>query len=188
MAQGQSQQSRPMMTIQESVVTCLRKYAVFSGRATRAEYWWWFLATVIAGSILAVVDEFINALTGTEFSPLAGIFWLAILLPGLAVTCRRLHDTGRSGWWQLAWYVIGIVAIVPIIVGVVIGLPTGDDGGDDWWEAVSWAPVVVGIVIGFLIWLAVFIWWLVWLVRQGQAGPNQYGPDPRSWDGEAAIQ
>ena len=187
MQQDAVQQSRPMMTIQGSVMTCLRKYADFSGRATRAEYWWWVLATVIVGLGLAAVDEFINLLTGNEFSPLTTIFGLAVLLPGLAVTCRRLHDTGRSGWWQLAWYVIAILALVPIVVGAVIGILTVEDW-DDWGATISWAPIVMGIVIALLTWIGLFIWEVVWMVRQGQSGPNQYGPDPRAWDGEAVIR
>ena len=178
--------TKPMMSIQESVKTCILKYADFSGRATRAEYWWWVLATVIVSFGIGAVDGFINSFTGAySFSPLSTIFGLAVLLPDLAVTCRRLHDTGRSGWWQLVWFAIAILAIIPVIVGVVVGLSGLLAGGEEWgewWTAISWAPVVVGFVIAFLVWIGLLIWWLLWMVKQGQAGPNHYGPDPRLWD------
>lgn len=84
-----------------------KKYAVFTGRARRKEYWMFALFNLIITLILAVID----GLTGS--SPLAGLYMLAIVLPALAVGVRRLHDTGRSGWWLL-------VAFVPIIGSIVL--------------------------------------------------------------------
>lgn len=192
MHSGATPQARPMMTIQESVKTCIRKYADFSGRATRAEYWWWVLATVLVGIAVGTIDSFISLLAGSYgYSPLSTIFALVVLLPDLAVTCRRLHDIGKSGWWQLVWVVLAVLAVVPIVVGVVIalsGLFAGEGSWGEWWSAISWAPIVVGVVIAFLVWIVLLVWWLVWMVKQGQAGPNHYGPDPRIWDGEGAVQ
>ena len=193
MQPGAIPQSRPMMTIQESVKTCIRKYADFTGRATRAEFWWWVLATTIVSMAFSAVDSFINAVTSSYFfSPLSSIFGLAILLPNLAVTARRLHDTGKSGWWQLVWVVVAILAIVPAIMGVIAGLAgffSGGQGWDNWWSNLSWIPIVVGVLVTFLIWLGIFIWWLVWMVKQGQSGSNHYGPDPRAWvDGDGLLQ
>ena len=133
-------QSKPMMTIQESVKTCIRKYADFSGRATRAEYWWWVLATTIVSFMISGVDTFIRSVAGWEiYSPFQSLFGLAILLPGLAVTCRRLHDIGKTGWWQLVWYAIGFLGVIPLIVGVIIfvvsGFPTLATGK---WTPVPW--------------------------------------------------
>ena len=72
------------MTIQEAVKVCLRKYADFGGRATRAEFWWWVLATTIASLVLGAVDSLISVLTvGYGYSPFSTIFTLAILLPHL---------------------------------------------------------------------------------------------------------
>ncbi len=191
MQPGAIPQSRPMMTIQESVKTCIQKYADFSGRATRAEFWWWVLATTIVSMAFSAVDSFINAVTSNYFfSPLSSIFGLAILLPNLAVTARRLHDTGKSGWWQVVWVVVAILAIVPAILGVIAGLAgffSGGQGWDNWWANLSWIPIVVGVLVTFLIWLGIFIWWLVWMVKQGQSGPNHYGPDPRAWEGGEGL-
>ncbi|MDE2939761.1 MAG: DUF805 domain-containing protein [Chloroflexota bacterium] len=189
MQQGAFPQTRPMMTIQESVKTCIRKYADFSGRATRAEFWWWLLATTLTSLAISAVDSFVGAISNAYFySPLSTIFALAVLLPDLAVTARRLHDTGKSGWWQLVWVVVAILAVAPAVVGVVAGLAglfsAGQDW-DNWWANVSWLPIVAGIIVTLLIWIGIFVWWLVWMVKQGQSGPNHYGPDPRAWDDEA---
>ena len=90
------------MPIQEAVKVCLRKNADFGGRATRPEFWWWVLATTIASLVLGAVDSLIGVLTGGYgYSPFSTIFTLAILLPHLAVTARRLHDIGKTGWWQV---------------------------------------------------------------------------------------
>ena len=78
------------MTFGESINGCFSKYAEFNGRASKSEFWWWmlfvFLASLAAGMISPV---------------LSSLFSLATLLPSLAVTTRRLHDIGRTGWWQL---------------------------------------------------------------------------------------
>ena len=91
----------------------LKKYAVFSGRARRKEYWMFFLFNLIITVVLILIDS----LMGT-FSPqaglglLSGLYSLAVLIPSIAVTVRRLHDTGRSGWWIL----IGLIPIIGTIV------------------------------------------------------------------------
>ncbi|MFF4506178.1 DUF805 domain-containing protein [Streptomyces sp. NPDC001401] len=82
----------------------LKKYAVFSGRARRKEYWMYTLFVVVIYAVLIGIG--IGAKV-TAVLALAGIFYVAILLPSLAVSVRRLHDTGHSGWWIL----FGIVPI-----------------------------------------------------------------------------
>jgi uncharacterized membrane protein YhaH (DUF805 family) len=74
----------------EAVKTCLQKYATFSGRASRAEFWWFVLFTVIASIAGSMFGEVVN-----------GLVSLALLLPSIAVGARRLHDIGKTGWLQL---------------------------------------------------------------------------------------
>jgi len=100
------------MTFGESVKTCFAKYATFEGRASRSEYWWWVLFTIIASAMLGVIS-----------SMLAAVFSLATLLPYLAVGVRRLHDTDRSGWWLL----IGFIPLIGAIVLIVWCCQTGRD-------------------------------------------------------------
>lgn len=93
----------------------LRQYANFSGRATRSEFWWFNLALFLFSLIFGLLVGLLMVATGVDLSWLSTIFGLAILLPCLAVTVRRLHDTGRSGWnvlWGFVPYVGGIIMIV----------------------------------------------------------------------------
>jgi len=99
----------------------LKKYAVFNGRARRAEYWWFFLFSVIISIVLSVIDGFI---TGPQGIGILGLIYsLAVLIPSIAVGIRRLHDTGRSGWWLLISFVPLIGAIVLIVFFVLDSQP-----------------------------------------------------------------
>lgn len=82
----------------------LKKYAVFSGRAHRKEYWMFFLFNIIIAMLIGLVTGFTGAILGigTALSdPASAIYSLAILVPSIAVGVRRMHDIGRSGWWIL---------------------------------------------------------------------------------------
>lgn len=92
------------MTFQESVKVCLTKYADFTGRATRPEYWWFFLFYMLMSAATSIVSNTLSVL-----------FALAMVVPSIAASTRRLHDTNRSGWWQL----ICLVPVVGIIVLIV---------------------------------------------------------------------
>ena len=87
-----------------------KKYAVFDGRARRREYWTFFLVHFIIGCILRFVESFADI---AFESSLYWSYWGAVFLPGMAVSVRRLHDTGRSGWWNL-------IALVPIFGAIVL--------------------------------------------------------------------
>ena len=116
-------------------LAALKNYAVFGGRARRKEYWMFTLFNILIIFVLAFLDT--AASTGNDrFGPaglLLIVYYLAILLPSLAVSVRRLHDTARSGWWIF-------ISIVPLIGSIVL---------------------------------------LVFLATSGNAGTNQYGPDPK---------
>lgn len=90
----------------------LKKYAVFSGRARRKEYWFFFLFNIIVIIVLGAIDLTTGGESGVGFL-LGIIYQLAVLIPSTAVTVRRLHDTGRSGWWLL-------ISLVPVIGGIVL--------------------------------------------------------------------
>ena len=93
-----------------------KKYATFSGRARRAEYWNFVLFNVIAQFVLAVIIGFVIGIAGGSMdtaSLLIDLASLAFALPGLAVFIRRLHDIGKSGWWIL-------VVLIPIIGAIIL--------------------------------------------------------------------
>jgi uncharacterized membrane protein YhaH (DUF805 family) len=90
-----------MDDFQTAIKTCLRKYADFSGRAARPEFWWFFLFQIIVMAVTGMVSEVLNGLAA-----------LALLLPGLAVGARRLHDIGKSAWFLL----VGLIPFVGWLV------------------------------------------------------------------------
>lgn len=136
----------PSMSFGEALKTCFKKYATFSGRARRSEFWWfsvlnwllsiatyavvwWKMAKIdeIQGQVAEVMfdEEKMAALTAQADSfdstfyllmAVIGIIGLLLLLPSLAVAVRRLHDTGKSGWWLLAM----IIPLVNIVIGIML--------------------------------------------------------------------
>ncbi|MBM6405617.1 DUF805 domain-containing protein [Phycicoccus sp. CSK15P-2] len=123
------------MSFGESIKTVLSKYATFSGRARRSEYWWWWLFVTVAVIILSIVDGALGLkVSDAEVmgQPATGflslIFALAVLVPGIAVTFRRLHDTGRSGWWWLLSLLCGIGAIIVFVMCLQDSKPDNEYG------------------------------------------------------------
>ena len=96
-----------------SIKTCFSKYAIFSGRASRSEFWWFVLFGLIGGVVTAVIDVMILGYSAEAYGPINIIFTVITFLPYLAVGARRLHDINRSGWWQLITLtVIGIILLI----------------------------------------------------------------------------
>ena len=95
-------------------IAVLKKYAVFTGRARRSEYWFFILFNVIISLVLGFIDGFLG-LGDPEAAVglLSVIYGLAVLMPSIAVGVRRLHDTDRSGWWLL-------ISLIPLIGGIVL--------------------------------------------------------------------
>ncbi|HVN14070.1 MAG TPA: DUF805 domain-containing protein [Kineosporiaceae bacterium] len=101
------------MSFQDAVRVCLtQKYADFTGRARRSEYWWFVVFSIIVGIIASIIDSIIRTRWNNGYGLIQMLANLALIIPGLAVGARRLHDTGRTAWWLL----IGLVPIVGYIV------------------------------------------------------------------------
>lgn len=93
------------------VAKSLKNYLSFNGRARRREYWWTFLFIAFLSIIAAGLDFFVSVKTGFEtHNAFYLISTLALITPLMAVGCRRLHDIGRSGWWQLLWAAPSLIA------------------------------------------------------------------------------
>ncbi len=105
-------------------IAALKKYAVFDGRARRAEYWYFFLFNLIIQTILSILDTLISKAASMDIGVLLGLYSLAVFIPGLALSVRRLHDTGHSAWWLL----IGLVPFVGAIVLFVFVLQDSQPG------------------------------------------------------------
>lgn len=141
----------------------IQRYADFSGRAPRAEYWWYFLGTMIAYLVVMIVENIVG-LDGTvgPYGPLSLILMLGLLVPGLAVTVRRLHDTNRSGWWIL-------IAVIPYFILGVLAAGAIASG--------SMGAMASAGLLG-LVAMAGAIVLLVFMVLPGTKGDNRFGADP----------
>jgi uncharacterized membrane protein YhaH (DUF805 family) len=93
------------MNIAESIKTCMVKFAVFDGRASRSEFWWFYLVAGIVGNGIFFIDD-----TGYVYLVIA----LLLGLPSFSAGARRLHDVDKSGWWQLLWitFIGGILVMI----------------------------------------------------------------------------
>jgi uncharacterized membrane protein YhaH (DUF805 family) len=99
------------MNFKEAIQSGFSNYVNFRSRACRSEFWYWQLFLLIGGVIAEIFDYGI----GSSVSALTSIFWLATIIPDLAVYVRRLHDTDRNGWWLLLFFVPLLGAIVLLV-------------------------------------------------------------------------
>ena len=115
----------------------LQRYAKFDGRAGRAEYWWFVLANVIIWFALAILMR----ISGIFVILVIG-FWLAIIIPSIAVAIRRLHDTNKSGWFLL-------ISLVPLVGGIILLVflaSQGDPGTNQYGEPDPGLPATAAAV------------------------------------------
>lgn len=137
-----------MATLVESYTDCFKKYATFRGRSARQEYVVFTVANFILSFVLGLIPV------------LGGVFALAIIIPGLAVAVRRLHDLNKSGWLLLAPYGV-------MIIGLIGLLATLQSGNTAFW--------VVLLAVSGLAVLAMSLWMLF---APGTSGSNRFGDDP----------
>ena len=138
----------------------IQRFGQFSGRAPRAEYWWYYLGTVIIGFVVGIIDRII----GSDIGILGLVVNLALLVPTIAVTVRRLHDTERSGWWILA-------VIVPLVaVGAMVGAGIFDGNLGSSPTPFFWVSLFLLIVAAVML--------FIFMILPGTDGPNRYGEDP----------
>lgn len=153
-------------------VKCIRNYVNFRGRARRAEYWYFTLFMLIFIVAAMILDKLVF---GKPQGLFYYCFYLFMLLPGIAVSVRRLHDTGRSGKILLWYYVYNFLWIIASIATGASFLLSAIQG------TVSGSPSVAFLVIFFGGMLVMFVWaifFLVWFCTPGDKGDNKYGPDP----------
>lgn len=152
----------------QAISSVFGKYATFSGRARRSEYWYFFLFSFLAGMASGVIDSIVFR-SAYPLQPISNILSLALLLPSIAVTVRRMHDTGWSGWWLGGFYLALIVGVIAIVAAY---------GGYKSHTMTDMTFGVVCLVFGLVL-IAWAIWLFVLMVLDGHRGPNQYGPDPK---------
>jgi uncharacterized membrane protein YhaH (DUF805 family) len=129
------------MTFVEAIKTGLSKYVTWKGRASRSEFWFFFLFVMLCLIVASIVDTIlgttfkaVNPMTGLEQSAGYGYVYmlvgLGLFLPNLSVMVRRLHDTGRSGWW----YWIVLIPLVGAILLIVWFATKGTTGSNEYGE------------------------------------------------------
>lgn len=149
------------MNFQTSVKTCLtEKYAKFSGRATRSEYWWFTLAYVIGAIVVMLIGSTI----------LYMIYVLALIVPLAAAGYRRLQDTGRPGWYIFVPLAIGLVSMF-----LTPAAPMVEDGQVTQMPSAGGMGIMAILGIVQLVLAIIFIWWLT---RPSEPETNAYGPPP----------
>ena len=126
-----NQTGRPthMMSFGDAITNCLtNNYVGFSGRASRSEYWFWVLFTMIVSFVTGIMDGFIF---GSEFGAglISTITSVVLFLPGLAVWVRRLHDVGKSGWW-----ILSSILILPVLLLLYWLIIEGDSNPNKYGE------------------------------------------------------
>ncbi|MQG20817.1 MAG: DUF805 domain-containing protein [SAR202 cluster bacterium] len=145
----------------DAVKRAFLNYFTFSGRARRSEYWW-FQGFAAVNGLIGIIP-IIGQLASFVIS-------LAIIIPTISLTSRRLHDIGKTGWWQLPFFIL--VAITSTAAWTPVFL---------WGFAPeslpSWGLGVA--LISMVTMIAILALWIIWMVRKGDLGPNRYGPDPR---------
>ena len=112
-------------------ILAFQKYADFSGRARRAEFWYFYLFHMLAIMVLSSIGGFFGSALGEMIGaiPLIAYFFISII-PILALVVRRLHDTNRSGWW----YFIGAIPIIGVIILLIFLVTEGTHGPNRYGE------------------------------------------------------
>ena len=153
------------MSFGEAIKSVFSKYATFSGRARRSEFWYFYLFYILIAfglsflSILIPIAKYLYILFG-----------LGVFLPYTAVTVRRLHDIGKSGWFLLIFMVV--IFLISMLMFLIIDIiaPTN--------ESSSMTVFIVYSLFVFIV-LALAIWLIVWLCKDSQPGENKWGPNPK---------
>lgn len=164
----------------------LKRYFEFTGRSRRKEFWMWALGVFAVTIVLTTIDSILGFRSSTFATGYGGsvsgnggllsnLFALAIFIPNLAVSVRRLHDTDRSGWWvllMLPFYGLTLLLFVTALLGM-------------WGLALFFLGLAV-IVVPLGVLCAIVL--LVFCCLEGTRGPNRYGPDPKGAEGAMGGQ
>lgn len=152
------------MDFNTAVQTSFQKYFTFSGRARRSEFWWFTLFVAILIILAQIIDGPVLATPSYKTGPTEMVVSFALLIPSLSVGWRRLHDTGRSGWWYgglfLSIIIFGIVSIIGLsILGRSLI-----------------AILSIVYVVGLIVWVIMLI---IFWCQDSQVNENQYGFNPK---------
>lgn len=169
------------MSFGEAIKSVFSKYATFSGRARRSEFWFFYLFYFLVCLALGCIP-FLNSLSF--------VWWLAVLIPSLAVTVRRFHDIGKSGWNYLIIVIPELIISGYVTYNIFHVINEMKDAGFKFYNMTDSVRAFIDRIMtnssflstmGILIFIdiAVTILWLVWMTRDSQPGENKWGPNPK---------
>ena len=177
------------MSFGEAIKSVFSKYATFSGRARRSEFWYFFLFSFLVSLGLSIIPF---------LSLLSPLWTLAILSPTLAVTVRRFHDIGKSGWYYLIYIIPALLTlgcftyimaqIIPVVFNAAAGSSffTNMEAIDEITEEIMASGIVESLMGAFfallILGLVTFITWIIWIVwmaKDSEPGTNKWGPNPK---------
>lgn len=169
------------MSFGEAIKSVFSKYATFSGRARRSEYWYFYLFYFLVDLALGCIP-FLSALSV--------VWWLAVLIPSLAVTVRRFHDIGKSGWNYLIIVIPELTLMGYLFYNIINVIKEMVDAGFKYYNMADSVRAFLDRImtnssflstLGVLIFidLVVTILWLVWMTRDSQPGENKWGANPK---------
>jgi integral membrane protein len=167
-------------------IYCFKNYAKFSGRACRSEFWFFVLFNFVISNALTIISQSLLWCNDDAIwvALIGNVYGLAVFIPSLAVTVRRLHDTGKSGWGILSYYLPILLTIVFFVVFFVQIFSEFSfyEMNKIRLEDIPWITVV-GILLCLFLSLFFGIFILVWLCTDSQPGTNKYGPNPKEMMG-----
>lgn len=168
------------MRFTEAVRLCFSRYFTFAGRAGRPEFWWFVLFAFVGNLLTSVLDVLVfgePAPYGASRGLFAGIFWLAVFFPLLAVAFRRLQDTGRPGWYALLPALAWVGAVFMFFGGfAVFGLLAARGTAGEAWLGPVAALGFSGLMLLLVIKLVLTVLLIWWCTRPGEARANRWGP------------
>ena len=175
------------MTFTTAIRTCFAKYVTFSGRASRSEYWWFFLFVLLMNTAAGIVDMALfgtvavqqtadsTAVAASWQQPVQAIVSLVLFLPQLSAAWRRMHDTGRSGLYALFPILLMICAGLVLVFGIGLASHFQHGGSLDLLFTRATLIVLIPTLVVLFLSPLLVIWWLT---RPSQPGTNEYGPNP----------
>jgi uncharacterized membrane protein YhaH (DUF805 family) len=166
------------MSFGEAIKSVFSKYATFSGRARRSEFWYFFLFNLLVSFVLNLIPH---------FTVVSGLWALAILIPSLAVMVRRLHDIGKSGWTYLYFLIPSLLFIGYWFYLIFQYISAGYNLDEESVAAIitsnSSASLITCILL--LVSLIASIIFIVWMARDSEPGENKWGPNPKEVPSES---
>ncbi len=160
---------------------CLQHYADFNGRARRSEYWYFQLFNFLIEIGIYLIIVAIKIVTGIDLGFLRFVYPIALFIPNLAVSARRLHDTNRSGWWQLLTIITGLIMSGLVITLVYLLCLYAIWGEDMRGFSIFREEKLLSILlfVSIICHIAAEILLLVWYCTDSQQGVNRFGPNPK---------